>query len=581
MTTVVTDSSDLDVADPPPVAVVEPSAEPAQAPPPGAIAQNLDPRALVITGNNVRPAPDLADHPKEVASIRQFGVRNPILAVRETDGSIHVIDGQVRTLAAIATGQNTVPVWVSEVDPSIGDRERQIERILTQINLNDRRIELTDSARAAGVALMLDLGASVTRITEGLQASDRSRIRKAGTIARSDTARRLLDDGQLSLDQLETIAGYETLGDTDAVEALTSVTRYQFDYQARLIADGRQTRRDRLRAALPYAAFGFGVLTDLPDIGTDLIPDGELLTGDGLPVSETDIYVDARLWRVFVDLVDDAELLDETTGELVDPATVDWDTRDLGPDAEPVQGKRSAHGLSTRDAWMPTYYLPAAALAESGLRRVDPVSDDVGTQAGGEADQQAEREQQQAERDQERAKRARVIELNKRGVAAKARRIDFLTQLLSARTAPAGAAELVAVSLTREPGLLGWPAADLARDLVGADTADDLIGKAVAATPGRAWVLVLALVLAAHEARLDKDSWRRPNGAAARYLHFLAEAARKLAKTNGSEEFRLVDVELATAGDIDYLDIDLDNPHTDPVITEPADIEDQDLPVAA
>lgn len=574
MTTVVTDSSDLDVADPPPMAVVESSAEPAQAPPSGAIAQNLDPRTLVITGNNVRPAPDLADHPKEVASIRRFGVRNPILAVREPDGSVHVIDGQVRTLAAIATGQETVPVWVSEVDPSIGDRERQIERILTQINLNDRRIELTDSARAAGVALMLDLGAGVTRIAEGLQASDRSRIRKAGAIGRSDTARRLLDDGQLSLDQLETLAGYETLGDTDAVDTLTSVTRYQFDYQARLIAEDRQTRRDRLRAALPYAAFGFGVLTDLPGIGTDLIPDSELLTGDGLPVSETEIYADAKRWRVFLDLVDDAELVDETTGELVDPATVDWDTREMGPDAEPAQGMRSAHGLTTRDAWMPAYYLPAAALAESGLRHVDHVSDDIGLQAGGDAGQQAEREQ-------ERAKRARVIELNKRGVAAKARRIEFLTQLLSARTAPAGAAELVAVSLTREPGLLGWPAADLARDLLGADTADDLIAKATAATPGRAWVFVFGLVLAAHEARLDKDSWRRPNGAAARYLHFLAEAARKLAKTNGSEEFRLVDVELATAGDIDYRDIDLDNPHADPVNTEPADDEDQDLPVAA
>lgn len=575
MTTVVTDSSDFDVADPPPVAVIEPSAEQAQAPPSGAIAQNLDPRTLVITGNNVRPAPDLADYPKEVASIRQFGVRNPILAVRETDGSVHVIDGQVRTLAAIATGQETVPVWVSEADPSIGDRERQIERVLTQINLNDRRIELTDSARAAGVALMLDLGASVTRIAEGLQASDRSRIRKAGTIGRSDTARRLLDDGQFSLDQLETIAGYETLGDTDAVDTLTRVTRYQFDYQARLIADDRQTRRDRLRAALPYAAFGFGVLTELPDIGTDLIPGSELLTDDGLPVSETEISADARLWRVFLDLVDDAELLDETTGELVDPATVDWDTRDMGADAQPAPGKRSAHGVTTRDAWIPNYYLPAAAVTESGLQQVDPLAGrDTGADTGTDADQQAEREQKRAER-------ARVIELNKRGIAAKARRIEFLTQLLSARTTPAGAAELVAVSLTREPGLLGWPAADLARDLVGADTADDLIAKATAATPGRAWVLVFALVLAAHEARLDKDSWRRPNGAAARYLHFLAEAARKLAKTNGSEEFRLVDVELATAGDIDYLDIDLDNPHADPVTTEPADDEDQDLPVAA
>ncbi|MGW6729606.1 ParB/RepB/Spo0J family partition protein [Nocardia sp. NPDC055029] len=387
MTTVVTDSSDLDVAEPAPIAVVESSAEPAQAPPSGAIAQNLDPPTLVITGNNVRPAPDLADYPKEVASIRQFGVRNPILAVRETDGSVHVIDGQVRTLAAIATGQETVPVWVSEVDSSIGDRERQIERVLTQINLNDRRIELTDSARAAGVTLMLDLGAGVTRIAEGLQASDRSRIRKAGTIGRSDTARRLLDDGQFSLDQLETIAGYETLGDTDAVDTLTSVTRYQFDYQARLIADDRQTRRDRLRAALPYAAFGFGVLTELPDIGTDLIPDGELLTGDGLPVSETEIYADARRWRVFLDLVDDAELLDETTGELVDPATVDWDTRDLGADAEPAPGMRSAHGVTTRDGWMPNYYLPAAAVAVSGLQQVDPVAGrdagaDTGTDAG-------------------------------------------------------------------------------------------------------------------------------------------------------------------------------------------------------
>ncbi|MFG1774657.1 hypothetical protein ACGFIX_34190 [Nocardia salmonicida] len=524
-------------------------------PPLNAEAGFRDPRELVI-GENIRQGFDPAEHPRQAASIRVFGVQAPVLVERETDGSLHVLDGQVRTLIAGAENVAQVPVWITDVDTSIDIDERRITRALRQLNLNDRRIPITDADRAGGVALMLDLGASVTRIAKGLQ-TEHAKIRTAGVIGRSATARGLLDDSQYSLAQLETIAHYEALGDTDAVTQL-SFPRTNFRYRATLIEQDRAMTRARLAAALPYAAFGFGVLTEDPDLATEptnLIPATDLVTGEGEPVTETEIYADAHRWAVHLTVDDDTDLVAEDTGELVDPDTVDWDATE--PGVEPAEGLRSAHGLVTRERWVPTYYLLAEHLPASGLQVLVPEptvdhADDLIDAT----------ETEQADREAARAARRRVIELNKQGSAAKIRRIEFLTELLTARTAPPGTAMFVATSLNREPGLLSsWGASTTTHKLLGVASTGELTEKIAAAATGRAWVIVLALVLGALESQIEKDSWRRPPSGAVRYLNFLAElGARK--------GFALVDVERAITGEIDYNDIDLDNPAAAPVEDE-------------
>jgi ParB family chromosome partitioning protein len=60
------------------------------------------------------------------------------------------------------------------------------------------------------------------------------------------------------------------------------------------------------------------------------------------------------------------------------------------------------------------------------------------------------------------------------------------------------------------------------------------------------------MVLATHEATLDKSLWRTCSEATSRYLHLLADIA------GAGDGFALVEVEQAAAGDIDYRDIPID-----------------------
>lgn len=576
------ESADLDQESSPgteaTITVIAPLPAPAEA-------VSMDPDDLVI-GHNVRPEDqiDLDAHPKEVESIRRFGVRDPILAQRGPDGHVVVVDGQVRALIARTLGLAKVPVYIEATDRSMDDPERLIERALDQINLNDRRIELTDSARAAGVAYMLDLGATVTRIAEGLQ-SDTARVRKAGKIGRSSTARSLLDTSAFSLDQLEVIAGYEQLGDHAAVEKLSSV-RWNFDYEIELIAADRARRRARLTAALPFAAAGHLILeVDSVDVDHDTyIPVDDLVDADAGPVSVEMIDADPRRWAVAMDLVEDAELIDPDTGEVIDPDTVDFDAGH--PGIEPADRLRSVTGLVYRDMWMPSYYLPVDQLDTAGLHRRLPDTsgdrpDDDGSDPARAAAEQA------AESTRKRQERRRVIELNKRGAAAKKRRLEFLTRVLALRTPPPGSAELVATSLARDTTLLGGTRArTLALTLFNADNSTGLTDTAASAVAGRAWVITLGLVLAAHESTLDKDCWRThawQGNTVSGYLHFLAAVGEHLAgRGRGSdqtEQFRLVDVELAAAGDIDYRTIPLDQDRTEVVTGEEGTVGEHEVSI--
>ncbi|WP_067903700.1 ParB/RepB/Spo0J family partition protein [Nocardia vaccinii] len=537
--------------------------------PPYARAMYLPPQDLVIA-ENVRKQFDLADHPEVLASIREFGVETPVLVERQPDGTHHAIDGQLRVLAAIEVGTETVPVWVTDADPSLPDNERRIRTTLKQMNVNYRRVPMTAADDAAGIALMLDLGASVTRIADGLQRK-RSQVKKQAVIGASPTAKGLVDAGTFSLDQLAVIAEYERLGDTDAVERLAAAPRYDFEFRARKIAHDRTETRARLHTSALYAALGFGVLTaepDATDTQTRFLPADTLETEAAEPIGAELIRADAARWVVWVDVEHDADLIDRDTGELVDPDLVDWDTRGDST-REPGAGLRHADTVEHRDRWTPSYYLLADQLPESGLQvrplDVPDTEDAADEQDSPDGLSPAERTRQAAaaaaaQRELARLERRRVRELNKQALAAAERREEFLTRLLRRSKPPTGAAAFVAESLVRYPDLLDCARAGLkARELLGtSESARDLAATTGALSAQRAQVITLALVLGAFESQIDKSFWRASYGRHPRYLTFLAEIAPQLPTTADEEPWTLTDVERAAVGLIDYHDIDLD-----------------------
>ncbi|MFE3230099.1 ParB/RepB/Spo0J family partition protein [Nocardia sp. NPDC059228] len=514
------------------------------------------PSELVIA-QNVRKSFDIAEHPEVIDSIKEFGVEVPIIAERQPDGSLHVTEGQLRTLIAVEVGTAKVPVWVSDADPDVPENERRIRTTLKQMNVNDRRVAMTAADRAGGVALMLDLGASVTRVASGLQRK-RSEIKHAATIAASATARGLVDQGTYSLDQLAVIAEYETLGDTEAVERLQQIPRSRFTYVANQISAERREARARLEASVMYAATGFGVLTVEPDTGSPephYLPAELLVTADAAAVTEDLITACADRWVVYVDVEENGQLVDALTGELVDPGQVDWDTKG-NTASHPAEGLRHADSVEHRDRWIPQYFLPTDQLAESGLRMRQPTRN---LEAPGSdlAEQLLAAEKDAVERNTARQERRRVRELNKRGLAAKQRRVEFLGRLLARRTPAPQAGQFVAESLAWESDLLGsFHAPKTALDLLGVSGfTTELVASIQSATASRAWVIVLGMVLGAFESRAGKDFWRYSDRGLQRYLRFLATVGQQL-------EFELVDVELAAAGLIDFHDIDLDTDAT-------------------
>ncbi|WP_280335050.1 hypothetical protein [Nocardia wallacei] len=437
------------------------------------------------------------------------------------------------------------------------------------MNVNDRYIPMTESDRIGGMKLMLDLGASVNRVSRGLQIP-RDKVKKAAVIGASPTATSLADSRSHSLDQLAVVAEYERLGDTDAVEQLTAVRPSDFRFRAARIERHRHATRARLEASLLYAALGFGVLTNEPgesEGGPVFLAAEQLRTETGEPVSEKRIRADAARWAVWVEVEENAGLVDRDTGELVDPDTVDWDTRDDASLA-PRDGLRHADTVTRRDRWTPTYYLPADQLSDSGLQipRHDtgtskPAADQDETPAA-----RAERILKEAaaaagEREVARLERRRVRELNERSLAAADRREEFLTQLLRRQRPPTKAAAFVAESLIRDPDLLKSAGAiQKARQLLGSSWLTDELAETAAAAPGpRAQVITLGLVLGACESTVDKSFWRYPRGGMRRYLRFLADAAIEIAKPGEEADYTLVDVEQAAAGLIDYHHIDLDD----------------------
>lgn len=338
---------------------------------------SLDPRILVVDDNVRQTFDDTFESDPELvellAAVREEGVSIPIIAELTADGSISVVDGQLRVLAARKAGLDAVPGWVRRA-PDLDDKTRALTRITKQLGTY-RRVALPKSDHAAAVALMLDLGMPVTKVSKATHMK-KDVVKTTALIGKSPTARRLLDEGSLDLAQLEVIAEFENAGDTDAVTRLEQTDARDFNWTAQLLRDERDQALAHQAEALSYTEQGYRVLSedDFAQAADVYVPIEDVRTLDGLQITPAATRQHAALWAVYLEHLDDElDITDAETGVPVDPDTMDWDT-DEDRTAQAADGLRHADTIKL-SPWRPWWYIRPDDMTAAGVIPAPPEDD--------------------------------------------------------------------------------------------------------------------------------------------------------------------------------------------------------------
>ncbi|HET8643242.1 MAG TPA: ParB N-terminal domain-containing protein [Pseudonocardiaceae bacterium] len=449
---------------------------------------DVDPSTLVL-GDNARLHPS-AD--KEfVASVRERGVIEPVIAYRLEGGDLIVVHGARRTLAAVAAKRPTVPVMLVEAP-------KPADRLVDQLVENDHREALTAADRATAYQQLAACGLSAATIAKRT-ATKRPVVDAGLAVAASPAATSAVAEHGLTLTQAAVVAEF---GDDEAaVRKLVEAARTGgFDHVAERVRDNAQRDAAEATAAAELAAAGVPVV-DAPawdatsPVRLDHLLDdaGEGLTAEG----HAGCPGHAAFVRADWDWDEDSDrstLVVETEFVCTDPDT---------------HGHKRRHG-------------------GSGAGR-------------GSAAEPSEQDRARAS-----TERREVIANNKAWDSATTVRRRWLREFLSRRTAPKGAALFIADAIARGGGqlhaALGYDLHPLAHELLGVTrdgygNADALTGLLAGATDSRAQLLTVALILCAYEAATGRDSWRRQSEDTARYLRYLQALG-----------YELADVELLACG---------------------------------
>jgi ParB family transcriptional regulator, chromosome partitioning protein len=502
----------------------------------------VDPHTLVIEDNVRSDTGDVSDLDEAfLASIAEHGVRQPIIVRRRaSDEKLVVRLGKGRTRVARHVGR-----WVDvaiERDPAPETdevRAEQIERIVAQLDENQRRAAITDAdeVRAHG-QLMLTWGLSADEIAAATHSAP-ERVRRTTTVAASHTAMDMLT--QLNLSHLEVIA--ELDGDDTAVAELVNVALNnpaQFPHvaqrlrQARQLADARAGKARELIDAgaivvdpseheAAMLLYKLRARPEDPQHGPAITDEehagcpGHALSVDAFRHGIRDtIEVDVLTWCLDPAVHGHVPVWAPSTTITPDPPAEDHH------DAHPSSDGPSPAGAYAED-------LDHAAPGGGRDDGADsPVVDDAAERAAAE----------RARRHAEAVDRYEVALTRNRTEAARAAetvRRNWLAGLLNRKGAPKGAALYIAEHLVRWQVDYDDAAADghdLACELLGMQAPElsesddglvsqDLLSATRSASAARATVLTLALVLAAQERALTHQTWRHHTHAAAPYLRGL------------------------------------------------------------
>jgi ParB family chromosome partitioning protein len=225
-----------------------------------------------------------------------------------------------------------------------------------------------------------------------------------------------------------------------------------------------------------------------------------------------DSVTDPSLWAVRID--EESVYTDRETGDVVDEATIDWNTEGQ-PDAEPIEGLRHADSVLETVGFVAVdyYCLDTAAAGLTPNERFRRFSGEGGTTPTPGIDTL----------EADKRERRMVLALNRAAEAAQSVRREFVTGILARKTPPKGAMAFTARMLVADPYLLTHHKAD-ATELMGSNFDAT---EAVKAGDTRAQVIILGLVLSSLEVRTPKQAWRSGtyvgNVGPKEYLGFLAE----------------------------------------------------------
>ena len=460
---------------------------------------------------NVRA--DARTDPELVDSIRDVGVLQPITVVRTGDGQYRVRYGNRRTLAAIEAERHSVPVIVA------GDEDDdQVERIVRQLDENERRQSITQGDRVRAVQQLAAFGISPDQIAKRIR-TRRAVVDAAVRVAQSELATAAADRyAFLDLEQAAIVADFED--DPETVKALVAAAQVgRFDHAAQAARDNREEHERFMEAAAPFQERGITVVQTMYQTGEHPAYVEDLLTKGGEPISEAD-HEQCPGHAVLVEFADDCFPADRvpegwTVTEPDDPGEMDPDTvyaSCMVPQAMCMdwQGNGHRHRNYERQS-RPGPDAPSTGNGELTEEQIAAI----------EAEKQAKTEE-----------RRRVIRLNKE--SAEQVRRKFVQQLLTRKTAPKGASLYIAQQIGRRNHALryalehghelavqlfkltaksGWNA-----DIEAFNTQlDPTVSEA------RAQVYTLGFILAAVEQRTDTHSWKNPNNTVNEYFAFLVD----------------------------------------------------------
>lgn len=457
----------------------------------------LDPASLLVD-LNIREAKLDKDF---VASIKDHGVIEPIVAVRTEDGSVRVRHGHRRTLAAIEAGQVTVPVFIAGTEDNA-----EADRIARQWHENQHRSALTNVEEVAVVDQLALLGLSAATIAKRLR-SPKKHVESALSVRESELARAATARYDfLTLEQSAVIAEFDTgtETDTEAVKALVAAAKQgdvPFQRAAQTAREDRERAAGRAALLATLAEAGVTVLDGRPDYRLRL---DSLVDATGSPLdAEAHAQCPGHAAYLSEDWIETA---------VSDPNASDGSDTDASEDDDEDAGWQLA--------WVAIYACtdPTANGHQSryGSART------LGATTTGESDPAAVEAAKEAARQERRT----TLANNKAWREAEPIRREWLRTLATRKTAPKGAAAIIAAGVTIDSYTIRKAmeaSVPLAADLLGLGSREAIDKAAAEASDARALLITLIVVLAAHEDATGVHSWRSDSGTTRRYFGWLAD----------------------------------------------------------
>jgi ParB family chromosome partitioning protein len=239
--------------------------------------EHIDPNQIEVE-TNVRTVVKI--DPALVASIREYGVLEPVVCRRNEGGSVSVRMGQRRVLAAREAGRDTVPAYIVEGD------DTTVTRLVEQFAENEHRAGLSEPERAAVFQQLAFEGLSVPQIAKQTGVK-KAQVEAGIKVAESEFAEKIAAKHEVTLDQAAALIEFE--GDTEAVDRLV---QYAEDSPEQFAHELQRQRDSRARAEVVAAEqqrlteAGFTILDERPYYeDKEHIAIRDLLTAEGEPVT--------------------------------------------------------------------------------------------------------------------------------------------------------------------------------------------------------------------------------------------------------------------------------------------------------